>query len=57
MKMTLHNFETKHDIANILNSYFVNIGKHISESMNAGLYDHYQYLKGKIILIHYSFLL
>ena len=27
--------ETKHDIENVLTSYFVNIGKHISESMNA----------------------
>ena len=35
-----------HDIANVLNSYFVNIGKHISESMKAGPYDHFQYLKG-----------
>ena len=34
-----------HDIANVLNSYFVNISKHISESMNAS-FDHYQYLKG-----------
>ena len=25
--MTLHNYETKHDIANVLDSYFVNIGK------------------------------
>ena len=31
-------YETKHDIANVLNSYFVNIGKRISESMNAGPY-------------------
>ena len=29
-------YETKHDIANVLNSYFVNIGKHIYESMNPG---------------------
>ena len=35
-----------HDIANVLNSYIVNIGKHISESMNTGPYDHNQYLKG-----------
>ena len=35
-------YQTKHDIANVLNSYFVNI----SESMNARPYDHYQYLKG-----------
>ena len=39
-------YETKHDIANVTNSYFVNIGKRISESMNAGPYDQYQYLKG-----------
>ena len=39
-------YETKHDIANVLNSYFVNTSKRISESMNAGHYDHYQYLKG-----------
>ena len=39
-------YEAKHDIANVLNSYFVNIGKRISESMNAGPYDHYQCLKG-----------
>ena len=39
----------KHDISNVLNSYFVNIGKRISESMNAGPYDHYQYLKGNYI--------
>ena len=39
--------ETKHDIANVLNSFFVNIGKRISGSMNAGPYDHdYQYLNG-----------
>ena len=30
--------ETRHDIANILNLYFVIIGKHISESMNARPY-------------------
>ena len=39
-------YETKHDSLNVLNSYYVNIGKRISESMNAGPYDHYQYLKG-----------
>ena len=39
-------YETKNDIANVLNSYFLNIGKRISESRNAGPYDHYQYLKG-----------
>ena len=38
-------YVTKH-ISNVLNSYFVNIGNCISESMNAGPYDHYQYLKG-----------
>ena len=49
---------TKHDISNVLNSYFVNIGKRISESMNAGPYDHYQYLKGTVtMLIHYILLL
>ena len=32
-------------MSNVLNSYFVNIGKRISESMNARAYDHYQYLK------------
>ena len=37
-------YETKHDIAIVLNSYFVNIGKRVSESMNAGPNDHYQYL-------------
>ena len=32
-------YETKHDIGNVLNSYFVNIySKRISESMNAGPY-------------------
>ena len=36
----------KHNIANVLNSYFINIGKRISVSMNAGPYDHNQYLKG-----------
>ena len=41
--------ETKHDIANVLDSYFVNIGKRISESMNAGSYDHYQYIKGNYV--------
>ena len=40
---------TKHDISNALNSYFVNIGKRISESMNAGPYDHNQYLKGNYV--------
>ena len=39
-------YETKHDIANVLNSYFLNIGKHISESMDAGPSDYYQYLNG-----------
>ena len=39
-------YETKHDITNTLNSYFVNIGKRISEAINAGPYDHYQCLKG-----------
>ena len=39
-------YETKHDIANVLNSYSVNTNKRISESMNAGPYDHYQYVKG-----------
>ena len=48
-------YVTKHDISNVLNSYFVNIGKRISESMNAGPYDHYQYLKGITMLIHYFF--
>ena len=38
-------YETNHDIASVLNSHFVNIRKHISESRNAGPYDHYQYLK------------
>ena len=33
-----------------------NIGKHISESMNAGPYDHYQYLNGNYVF-HYSLLL
>ena len=28
-------YETKPDIANVLNSYFVNIGEHISVPMNA----------------------
>ena len=39
-------YETKHDIANVLNSYFGNICKQISESLNAGwpAYDLYQYL-------------
>ena len=54
--MTLHMKQSMHDIANVLNSYFVNTGKCISESMNAGPYDYYQYLKG-IVLIHYSLLL
>ena len=40
---------TKHDISNVLNSYFVNIGKRISESMNAGPWDHNQYLKGNYV--------
>ena len=42
-------YVTKHDISNVLNSYFVNIGKRISESMNAGSYDHNQYLKGNYV--------
>ena len=50
-------YVTKHDISNLLNSYFINIGKHISESMNVGPYDHYQYLKGITMLIHYFLLL
>ena len=46
MKMTLYiKQRTEHDIANVLNLYFVNIGKHISASMNEGPYDHHQYLK------------
>ena len=36
--------EKKNNIANVCNSYFVNIGKNISESMNAGHYDHNHYL-------------
>ena len=39
-------YETKHDNGNLLNSYFVIIGKRISQSMNSGPYDHYQYPKG-----------
>ena len=35
----------QHDIANVLNLYFVNIGKRICKAINAGPYDHYQYLK------------
>ena len=31
-------YETKHDIANVLNSYFVNIGKRISKSMKVASY-------------------
>ena len=46
-------YETKHGIANVLNSYFVNIDKHLSESMNAGPDDHYQYILKVIVLIHY----
>ena len=42
-------YVTKHDISNVLNSFFVNIGKHISESMIAGPYHHYQYLKGNYV--------
>ena len=38
-------YVTKHDISNVLNSHFVNIGKRISESMNVRPYDHNQYLK------------
>ena len=37
--------ETKHNIANVLNSFFLNKGKRISESMSTRPYDHYQYLK------------
>ena len=33
-------YVTKHDNTNVLNSYFANIGKRISESMNAGPFDH-----------------
>ena len=29
--------------------YFINIGKRISESMNAGHHDHYQYMKGNYV--------
>ena len=36
-------------LQNVLNSYFVNICKRISESMNAGPYDNYQYLKGNYV--------
>ena len=32
-------YEPKRDITNLLDSYFVKKGKHISESMNAGSYD------------------
>ena len=39
------NYEIKHDIPNILNLYFVNICKHISESTNAVPYIHYKYFK------------
>ena len=46
MKILYITYETKHNIANVLNSYFANIGKHISESMNAEPSDHYQCLKG-----------
>ena len=42
-------YATKHDISNVLNSYFVNNGKRISESMNAGPYYHYQYLKDNYV--------
>ena len=38
-------YETNNDIGNELNSYIVNIFKHLSESKNAGDYDHDQYLK------------
>ena len=38
-------YVTKLDIPNVINSYFVNIGKRISKSMNAGPYDHNQNLK------------
>ena len=34
-------YEAKHAISNVLNSYFVNIGKRIFVSMNSGPYDHY----------------
>ena len=46
-------YETKHGIVNVLNSYFVNIDKHLCESMNAGPDDHYQYILKVIVLIHY----
>ena len=36
--MTLYTYGKQHDIVNVLNSYFVNIGKYISESINAGPY-------------------
>ena len=42
-------YVTKHDISNVLYSYFVNIGKRVSESMHAGPYDHYQYIKGNYV--------
>ena len=42
-------YVTKHDILNVLNTYFVNIGKRLYEPMNAVPYDHYQYLKGNYI--------
>ena len=38
-------YETKHDIGNVLNSHFVHIGKHISESTLEGPFDHCQYFK------------
>ena len=51
--MILH-IITKHDIANVLNLYIVIIDTHVSESMNAGPYDHYQYLNGNYD--HYQYL-
>ena len=48
-------YETKHDIANVLNSYIVNTGKHISESIQEPMIT-INILK-LIMLIHYSLLL
>ena len=45
-KINIINKISENDIAYVLNSLFQNIGKQISESMTAGPYDHYQYLKG-----------
>ena len=45
-KINIINKISENYIAYVLNSLFQNIGKHISESMTAGPYDHYQYLKG-----------